>query len=62
VAIAQTNVGVKYEKGRGGVRQDYVEAVKWYLKAADQGEAVGQVNLGLMYDRGYGVGGIIPRR
>jgi TPR repeat protein len=38
-----------------GVPQDYVEAVKWYRKAAEQGDANGQVMLGLMYDLGRGV-------
>jgi TPR repeat protein len=37
------------------VSQDYVEAVKWFRKAADQGEAVAQYNLGLMYYNSKGV-------
>ena len=37
-AVAQYNLGVMYENGRG-VRQDYVEAIKWYRLAADQGQA-----------------------
>jgi len=32
-----------------------VEAVVWYRKAADQGYADGQFNLGLMYRTGRGV-------
>ena len=35
--------------------QDYVEALKWYRKAAEQGYAKAQYNLGLMYDNGDGV-------
>ena len=35
--------------------QDYVEAAKWYRKAADQGYAPAQFNLGVMYDNGEGV-------
>ena len=35
--------------------KDAVEAVKWYRKAADQGDADGQSNLGLMYQNGRGV-------
>ncbi|WP_172920060.1 tetratricopeptide repeat protein, partial [Capnocytophaga canis] len=31
------------------------EAVKWYRKSAEQGNALGQYNLGVMYDYGYGV-------
>jgi TPR repeat protein len=37
------------------VPQDYAEAVKWYRKAADQGNAVAQYDLGVMYDKGQGV-------
>ncbi len=43
-----------YYWGRG-VSQDYPEAVKWYRKAAEQGNANGQNNLGLMYYHGTGV-------
>ena len=32
-----------------------MEAVKWYRKAAEQGYARAQNNLGIMYDDGYGV-------
>ncbi|MDA1306902.1 MAG: sel1 repeat family protein, partial [Acidobacteria bacterium] len=38
-----------------GVPQDYVEAVAWYRKAADQGDAAAQYNLGAMYFKGEGV-------
>ena len=43
-----------YEKGYG-VSKDYSEAVKWYRKAAEQGDAEAQNNLGQMYRNGYGV-------
>ena len=43
-----------YDDGKG-VPQDYVEAVKWYRKAAEKGFAPAQVNLGRMYDEGAGV-------
>lgn len=36
-------------------RKDYAKAVKWYRKAADQGLAVAQYNLGLMYGNGQGL-------
>ena len=29
--------------------------MKWYLKAAEQGNATAQFNLGVMYGNGYGV-------
>jgi hypothetical protein len=38
-----------------GVIQDYKQAVAWYQKAADQGNAGAQYNLGFMYKNGYGV-------
>ncbi|MDO9914553.1 sel1 repeat family protein, partial [Glaesserella parasuis] len=41
IALAQFNLGLMYSKGRG-VNQDYHQAVKWYQKAAEQGEAAAQ--------------------
>ena len=38
-----------------GVAQDKEEAVKWYRKAAEQGVAEAQFNLGVCYDNGEGV-------
>jgi hypothetical protein len=38
-----------------GVTKDNVEAVKWYRKASDQGDAEAQSLLGLMYANGDGV-------
>ena len=38
-----------------GVALDYKEAVKWYRKAADQGNAYGQCQLGHCYRDGEGV-------
>jgi len=38
-----------------GVAQDYVEAVKWFRKAAEQNEADAQFNLGICYFIGRGV-------
>ena len=43
-----------YDNGRG-VPEDDREAVEWYRKAAEQGNAGAQLNLGLMYYRGEGV-------
>ncbi|MBT5159564.1 MAG: sel1 repeat family protein, partial [Alphaproteobacteria bacterium] len=43
-----------YDDGQG-VTQDYKEAAKWYLKAAKQGYAKAQFNLGVKYDDGQGV-------
>jgi uncharacterized protein len=52
--IAQSFLGVMYEKGQG-VPQDYKEAVKWYLLSAEQGNILGQVSLGSMFKTGRGV-------
>ena len=43
-----------YDNGRG-VRQDDAQAVQWYRKAAEQGYAGAQNNLGVMYEQGQGV-------
>ena len=43
-----------YSNGQG-VPQDYVEAARWYRKAADQGDAEAQYGLGFMYYQGKGV-------
>ncbi len=43
-----------YDQGLG-VTQDYAKAVKWYRKAAEQGNAGAQYNLGVMYGKGQGV-------
>ncbi len=43
-----------YDNG-DGVPQDDKEAVKWYEKAAVQGLAEAQFNLGVMYANGEGV-------
>ena len=52
--VAQTNVGEIYEKG-SGTAPDYVNAAKWYQKAADQGYPRALTNLGFLYEQGLGV-------
>ena len=54
VATAQTHLGFMYANGRG-VPQSYVEAARWYCRAAIQDDATAQYMLGLMYDKGHGV-------
>ena len=53
VADAQYNLGKMYEVGQG-VEANLEEAVKWYLKAAEQGHAGAEIRIGLMHL--YGVG------
>ena len=43
-----------YTRGTGVV-QDHEQAVKWFRKAAQQGDAIAQFNLGGMYEHGKGV-------
>ncbi len=43
-----------YELGKGGLAQDAAMAVSWYRKAAEQGDADGQNDLGRMYELGKG--------
>ena len=35
--------------------KDYVEAMRWYRKAADQGNADAQITIGWLYDSAQGV-------
>ena len=43
-----------YGNGKGVV-EDYKEALKWYRKSAEQGNASGQGSLGYVYHKGEGV-------
>jgi len=47
-------VGAAYATG-DGVPQDYVEAVRWFAMAAEQGHVVSQATLGAYYWAGRGV-------
>jgi uncharacterized protein len=46
--------GKKYRRGWLDADQDYVEAVKWYRMAAEQGHAAAQLQLGEIYLDGRG--------
>ena len=43
-----------YAEGQG-VTQNYTKAKYWYKKAAEQGNANAQNNLGVLYENGQGV-------
>jgi hypothetical protein len=43
-----------YEKGLGGLPKDDAQAVSWYRKGADAGDARGMSGLGFMYEKGLG--------
>ena len=53
-AWAQYHLGVCYETGHG-VAQDYTEALQWYRKAAERGNANAQWMLGWSFAQGLGV-------
>src|ERR1035438_8400587 len=53
-AEAQCRLGTCYRVGQG-VETNYVEAVKWYRKAAEQNYAAAQTKLGMCYFGGLGV-------
>jgi TPR repeat protein len=43
-----------YEKGRGGLTKDDVQAVNWYRKGAAGGNSAAMYNLAKMYRAGRG--------
>jgi uncharacterized protein len=53
--VAQVNAGYMYMLGRRGIKRDLPTAVSWFRKAAEQGNANGQFELGVMYEHGWGV-------
>ena len=46
--------GLSYHYGRG-VERNYSKAAEWYLRAAEQGHAAAQCNLGYLFNNGLGV-------
>lgn len=50
----QVAAGITYYEG-SGVPKNYPEAMKWFLKAANQGNADAAAMLGMMYEAGEGV-------
>ena len=51
---SQTKLGLMYSKGDGIPKND-VEAVKWFRKAAEQGDGPAQGFLSIKYQQGKGV-------
>lgn len=51
--LAQRLLGYCYSNGKG-VNQDFLEALKWYQEAAEQGDMQAQYELGCYYLLGYG--------
>jgi len=54
-ANSQCTIAVCFENGLLGVKTNQDDAVKWFRKAAENGNALAQSNLGLCYFNGTGV-------
>lgn len=52
---AQVELGKAYLEGKEGLTKDEATAVKWFRKAAEQGNAEGQYELGVCYFYGQGI-------
>jgi TPR repeat protein len=52
---AETSLAVGYENGLPPTRQDYQQAAYWFGKAVDQDDGYAALNLGVMYEKGWGV-------
>jgi len=52
--LAQTQIGLHYEKGIG-LAKNYAEAARWYRRGAESGDSLGMKNIGQMYEEGKGV-------
>jgi TPR repeat protein len=54
-AEAQFHLGSHYATGSGSLPEDFVESVRWYRLAAEQGHGGAQTSLGFRYRYGRGV-------
>ncbi|KAG0315712.1 hypothetical protein BGZ97_007914 [Linnemannia gamsii] len=54
-ATAQVKLGIMYQEGTGGAEKNLGEAMHWYRRAAEQGNANGQYKVGHMLSHGLGV-------
>lgn len=55
-AWVQTNIGTLYCNALNNTEHfNFTEAMKWFRKAADQGDAEAQYSIGKLYDYGLGV-------
>ena len=48
------NIGICYENGQGGLKKDEVEALNWYRKSADAGDARAMYSIAIYYQNGQG--------
>lgn len=54
-SFAQYNLGLWYQYGSNNLPKDDVQAAKWYLKAALQGQCNAQAAMASLYEKGLGV-------
>ena len=54
-ATAQIELAQAYHDGAMNLKKSDEDAVKWFRKAAEQGNLEGQFNLGIAYYHGFGV-------
>ena len=52
---AQLALGMAYDLGVDGLKQNFKEAIFWYTKAAEQGDDMAQLVLGDCYRKGKGI-------
>ena len=52
--MAQRTLGERFAMGTEGVAKDMSQAILWWQKAADKGDAVAQYNPGQVYFHGAG--------
>jgi TPR repeat protein len=52
--LSATNASLA-EGNKAYDRKEYAEAMRWFRKAADQGDAYAQANIGLLYENGLSV-------
>jgi TPR repeat protein len=51
----EANMGWWHETGQVGGGKDYDAAMRWYLKAVEDGDAIANWNIGRLYEFGFGV-------
>jgi TPR repeat protein len=51
----EANMGWWHETGQIGGGKDYDAAMRWYLKAVEDGDAIANWNIGRLYEFGFGV-------
>ncbi|MBQ0024018.1 MAG: sel1 repeat family protein [Prevotellaceae bacterium] len=53
-AVAQNTVGVWHYTGKGSIKQDYKEALKWWARSAQQDNCDAIGNMAMCYQLGHG--------